>query len=142
MIPKPGKKLLKDTARADQRLVFATVKDGMSVYDWNIQTGAFIVKDPRKVMRTPAGGHALTRVSWESLIHPDDREHVARAVQSSLKGKIPGIQTEYRLLSAPGKYIWLQDHATIVRRRNGDAPCTDQWVRHRHIRPKESIGIT
>jgi PAS domain S-box-containing protein len=61
---------------------------------------------------------------WASRLHPEDREHVLNEFRILLKKE--SIAIEYRWHTADGKYIWILDHAVLIRDTDG--------------KPKEIIG--
>ena len=106
-----------------QRLHRAARAGGVTVYDWDVQTGEFTVDDYAKVLGTAAEGVRLTRQSWETLMHPDDKGRVAEAFQSNGKKKGRAIETEYRVRAKSGSYRWFMDRGNIVERNDRGEPC-------------------
>ncbi|MCK5022318.1 MAG: PAS domain-containing protein, partial [Candidatus Pacebacteria bacterium] len=56
---------------------------------------------------------------WASRLHPEDRERVLEEV-----GELPEkgeIEIEYRWQRADGKYLWLLDHAVLIRGKRGES---------------------
>lgn len=70
------------------------------------------------------GDHELDNVlsSWESWLHPEDRERVLRAVRAHVEHRVP-YDVEYRLLTKSGEYRWFSargqaiwdDHGQVLR---------------------------
>ncbi|MEB3883047.1 PAS domain S-box protein [Lyngbya sp. CCY1209] len=58
-------------------------------------------------------------VDFLSWIHPDDRDRIVRKV-SEMSETLGTTCLEYRLVSATGEIIWIQDRAQFSRRENGD----------------------
>lgn len=56
---------------------------------------------------------------WIDRLHEDDRERVLREHQESLRSGEP-FKTEYRLLGADGRQVWVRDEAVLVRDGHGD----------------------
>jgi diguanylate cyclase (GGDEF)-like protein/PAS domain S-box-containing protein len=50
---------------------------------------------------------------WITIVHPDDRENLQRHMPSLLDGQ--ETITEYRILTAAGKTVWVRDHVRPVR---------------------------
>jgi len=58
-------------------------------------------------------------VDFMSYIHPDDRDRLVRKIAEM--SETPGTSYfEYRLVSAAGEIIWIQNRAKFSRRENGD----------------------
>jgi len=55
-----------------------------------------------------------------SRIHPDDRERVRQAFDAHIHGDVP-LDTEYRLLTKQGRYIWVRSHGGALRDASGKA---------------------
>jgi PAS domain S-box-containing protein len=58
---------------------------------------------------------------WVDRIHEDDRERVLEEHRESLRTGEP-FRTEYRLLAADGREVWIRDEAVLVRGAEHDRP--------------------
>ena len=58
---------------------------------------------------------------WVHMLHPDDRERVLAESDRTNRSGEP-FDTEYRIVAADGRVVWLHDHAVQVRDANGN-PC-------------------
>jgi PAS domain S-box-containing protein len=56
---------------------------------------------------------------FSRLLHPDDRERVAREVEAVIASGEPFV-SEYRMLSRAGRVVWVHDEAVTVRDAHGD----------------------
>ncbi|MDW8213652.1 MAG: histidine kinase N-terminal 7TM domain-containing protein [Roseiflexaceae bacterium] len=54
------------------------------------------------------------RLSYMSLIHPDDRPRVEQEIIDYVSQKATCYRQEYRLRRADGEYRWIHDHTTVV----------------------------
>jgi PAS domain S-box-containing protein len=54
------------------------------------------------------------------LLHPDDRDHVLREHEHTRTTGAP-LRTEYRLIAADGRVVWIRDEAVTVSDRDGDS---------------------
>jgi PAS domain S-box-containing protein len=57
---------------------------------------------------------------WESILHPDDRHRIVQRAEASGRAGDP-FDVEYRLIRKDGSVVWVQDHAILVQRAEGDA---------------------
>ncbi|MBN1135616.1 MAG: GAF domain-containing protein, partial [Anaerolineae bacterium] len=57
--------------------------------------------------------------TWEGLIHPDDRQRAAAALQEHLDGRTPLYRLEHRLRHRDGDYRWILARGTALRRDDG-----------------------
>lgn len=51
---------------------------------------------------------------WESLLHPEDRQHVLDQT-ARWEEQGDGWQVEYRIIAADGRIVWVRDVVTVVR---------------------------
>ncbi len=105
-----------------KRLHMAARAGGVTIYDWDVQTGEFTMDDYAKVLGTAAEGVRLTRQAWETLLHPDDRGKVSETFRLNKKKVSRTIETEYRVRTKSGSYRWFTDRANIVERNDRGEP--------------------
>lgn len=88
--------------------VLGATNDG--IWDWNLHTNE-VYYSPRFKAQLGYAEHEFPHLfsSFESHLHPDDREGVQHAVQAHLEHRIP-YHTEFRLRSKTGKYLWFDVH--------------------------------
>jgi signal transduction histidine kinase/CheY-like chemotaxis protein/HPt (histidine-containing phosphotransfer) domain-containing protein len=108
-------------ARDAERYLLALAALNLSVYDWNIETGA--VEHPpvgREALRLWAEP-PLTGEAWTRAIHPDDTPAYRGVLRSLLKGETPRLDFEYRYRGCDGTWRWVQQYGVALRRPNGRA---------------------
>ncbi|MBN8219816.1 MAG: EAL domain-containing protein [Spirochaetes bacterium] len=81
------------------------------------------LKKPNLVPQVFAGsferitGYALDELElkggWLAIVHPDDRESLQRRMPALLDGE--SLISEYRIISADGRTVWLRDHVRPIR---------------------------
>lgn len=59
--------------------------------------------------------------SWVEYVHPDDRDRVINSVQNAIATE-ESVNLEYRLFTADGEMIWVQDQASLVLAPDGKTP--------------------
>ncbi|MCF6237676.1 MAG: PAS domain S-box protein, partial [Candidatus Marinimicrobia bacterium] len=60
-------------------------------------------------------------VVYADIIHPEDLERVRATAQQALEDGVDSFDTPaYRVLCKDGKYIWVNDHSTIIRDEHGE----------------------
>jgi PAS domain S-box-containing protein len=106
---------VKQNTISDERSNMADI-EGVSLYDWDMRTGEFMINDYAGVPRPVTEELKLTRRSWESLLHPDDRNRVSETCEHWFKNESPAMEAEYRILTTSGRYKWFMDRAMIVER--------------------------
>lgn len=55
------------------------------------------------------------QANYAELIHPEDRERIAREIARQSAQGIDEFVNEYRVRAADGQYFWVEDHTRIVR---------------------------
>jgi len=101
---------------------------GINVYNWDIQTGKFILDGYAGVLGASTEGMSTTRQSWEALFHPEDKDRVLEAFQLHFKKNNPTFEIEYRVLTKTTSYKWFMDRGKIVERNQGGKPCKVKGV--------------
>lgn len=81
------------------------------------------------------------RLAYNSLIHPDDRELVWRAVQSGLRRHLP-ISVEYRVRCLDGQEKTVQEHACGVYSASGEVLGIEGLIVEKLLQPALSAGST
>jgi len=64
----------------------------------------------------PAGAQAEEIGTWESLLHPSDREDVLARLKACEVGTTNGYESEYRLRCRDGSYRWVLSRGRVVQR--------------------------
>ena len=98
-------------------LVEAAVNDG--IWDWDILSG----RDYRSVRWKRILGYTDEELpncvdGLRTLLHPDDRENVVKAIHDHLEDNKP-YDREFRLLHKDGEYRWLHSRGKAVRDADG-----------------------
>jgi len=93
-------------------------KDG--IWDWDLTTGDFFTS-PRwqQILSYEAEEIEGTPADWFERIHPQDIEHVRQAVDEHLTGTTPHFESEYRVQSPSGDYIWVLSRGLAVAGEDG-----------------------
>ena len=99
-------------------LVLEGINDG--IWDWNLETGEVYFSSRWKSMLGYAEDEIRDWIeSWESLIHPDDRERATTAIEEHLSGRTPLYRLEHRLRAKGGEYRWILARGKAVRDDDG-----------------------
>ncbi len=95
------------------RLIVEATTDGL--WDWNIETGE--VYYSAAWMKMLEEDMVDSRYeSWESRLHPHDKEYVLSSLNDHLAGKTAHWQCEHRLRTAAGEWKWVQARGRITHR--------------------------
>jgi two-component system, NarL family, sensor histidine kinase UhpB len=111
--------LLQNEERLD--LALTAVNDGL--WDWNIESN--------RIFFSPRGLEILGYFSkelrpelksWEQLAHPDDRDAVTESLHRHLTGEIESWESEHRLGTRSGHWIWVLARGRVVEKGPTNQP--------------------
>ncbi|MBQ3514648.1 MAG: PAS domain-containing protein [Lachnospiraceae bacterium] len=68
------------------------------------------------------------RVSWTSLIHPDDFERFTNVVYENIQQGISDFYREYRIVTESRETISVTDHVHVTRDKYGNPECIDMAI--------------
>jgi PAS domain S-box-containing protein len=101
------------------RLAMEATSDGL--WDWNMHTG--------EVYYSPSFAAILGEKfieprfeSWESRLHPDDKERVLHSLREHGEGKTERWREENRLLTSDGEWRWVLERGSVVTRDETGTP--------------------
>ena len=101
------------------RLAMEATSDGL--WDWNCESGE--VRYGPAWARILGESHVAPHYhSWESRLHPDDREPVLKSLGEHLEGKTDFWQAEHRLRTAGGDWKWVLSRGRVVSRDHDGRP--------------------
>jgi PAS domain S-box-containing protein len=94
--------------QAHERIELALKGADLAAWDWNIETGEVIFSPRWAEMR----GYRPEEVephlnSWIRDVHPDDWPRVQKTLDDYLHGVIPEYESEYRMRTKSGDWIWI-----------------------------------
>ncbi len=102
------------------RILSAVTSD--AVWEWDIEHDELRwYSGYERMSGMPAQSAAAGVASWETLLHPDDRDRVLGTLRAALEGSSATWSAEYRLLSIDGRVLFILDRARILRNGSGRA---------------------
>jgi len=106
-----------------ERLELAITATDSGLWDWYLPSGKVIFGDQWAVLLGYDPEEIKPHISsWEKLIHPDDKSLVMDSLNLHLSGESPRYQSEHRLLSKNGNWIWVQDVGKVVEKATDGTP--------------------
>lgn len=109
--------------KSEERLALAIEGAELGTWDWDIPTGEIRVNDEWVRMLGYTRDEFVPHIStWESLIHPQDKGPVFSALEDHLNGVSPVYETEHRLLTRNGDWLWVLDKGKVIRRDGSGKP--------------------
>lgn len=106
-----------------ERLELALLGSDAGLWDWNIETGDVYFSERWCNMLGFESSEINADVSsWTRLIHPDDVVAVDEALKNHLDNKVPLYQSEHRLMTKSGGWIWILDTGKVTKRDSDGTP--------------------
>ncbi len=115
---------LTETKRTEERLRasqehldLAMWGTGLGLWSWDLQTGQFNVGSRWLEMLGYRRDDLEPRAErMHGLVHPGDRERRRKALQAHLAGSAPFYESEHRLQTKGGEWLWVLDRGMVVER--------------------------
>lgn len=100
---------------SEERLKLAVEGGNLGVWDWNLETGeeAFSYKWGEILGYSPEELETRQGI-WDRLVHPEDRTRVKQALKNHLDGLTPYCETEHRMRSKDGGWVWILGRGKVV----------------------------
>jgi PAS domain S-box-containing protein len=95
----------------------------LGLWDWDVP-GDRVAYNLRcaELLGTPLAPLEPTRQAWDDAIHPEDRAHVAAALEAHLEGRSACFETDYRIQSGDQRVRWIHTRGSIVERDEHQRP--------------------
>jgi diguanylate cyclase (GGDEF)-like protein/PAS domain S-box-containing protein len=107
----------RELREAQQRYELALGGSSVALWDVDLQTGKVYLGEAWAAMSGAPAGDTLTTVeALASLIHPEDREAVRRALRDALKGTARAYVAEHRMRAANGEWKWILSRGRVTQR--------------------------
>ena len=113
-----------DLAISEERLDLCLSAGNLAWWEMDIKTGK-VVFNENKVKMLGYSAKEFENVDYKdfmNLVHPEDYDHVMKAMQSHLDGKKKLYEVEYRIKTKKGDYKWFHDRGSIVKHDNSRKP--------------------
>ncbi len=113
---------------SEERLELVLRGADLGLWDWNVETGEVVLN----ARGAEIVGYRLDELepharSWDALVHPEDKARVHALMNAHLLGETPHYESEHRLLTKTGEWVWVLSRGKVVSR---DA----------HGRPRRATG--
>lgn len=108
---------------AEERFELALGGADLAAWDWNIESGQVIFNPRWAEMRGFRPDEIAPHVNtWISGVHPDDLPRVQRVLEDYFQGRIAGYETEHRVRTKSGQWIWILDRGKVFARNERGEP--------------------
>lgn len=103
------------------RLALDASSDG--VWDWNLITNeTFYGEKWYRVLGYTDGDAKNKSLSWEELLHPDDKAKTISTQQNHIGGVTSHFEAEFRMRNKAGKWQWFLSRGKVVERDESGKP--------------------
>lgn len=103
------------------KLALEGANDGL--WDWNIATGTIYYSPRWQTMLGYEPGEIRPIIkAKEDIIHPDDKAEAVKRLSDHLKNLTPIYQSEHRVRTKDGSWIWVLDRGKVVERDAANKP--------------------
>ncbi len=100
---------------SEERLKMAVEGGNLGIWDWNLETEEEAFSDKAGEILGYSPEELKTRLGiWDNLVHPEDRARVSQALIDHLGGLTPYCETEHRMRSKDGRWIWISSRGKVV----------------------------
>jgi PAS domain S-box-containing protein len=90
-------------------------RDG--IWDWNAETDeVFYSRRWKEMLGYEESEIGRSTSEWEDRIHPEDQAPTLAALNAHLRGESPHYESEYRLKTKSGEWMWVRARGTAVSR--------------------------
>jgi PAS domain S-box-containing protein len=106
---------------SEERLRLALDAAQMGTWSWDIPTGKVAwSENVASLMGLADSRSLLTFDDYQSLIHPEDRASILKAIADCLAWSAPGYQVEHRVIRPDGSLHWLGGKGQVYRDSRGE----------------------
>ncbi len=100
---------------SEERLKLGVEGANLGIWDWNLVTGEETLNEKWAEILGYSHQELEGRLGiWDRLVHPEDRENVKRACQDHLDGLTQHCETEHRMRSKDGRWVWIHGRGKVV----------------------------
>jgi PAS domain S-box-containing protein len=116
----PRRKLKRHFQRKNERYGRTVHTASASVFEWDLQTGAFYLDPGIKAFLGYRDADIPNNLeAWISLIHDEDRQSMKAAAEAAIRGETSEYHSEHRMLAHDGSIHRVLSHGQVVRDPDG-----------------------
>ncbi len=102
-------------SNSEQRWLYSVGANNTGIWDWNTETNGVFMSDLWKEIL----GYKPEEItncydSWETRLHPDEKNTVLRAIENCLSGKTTHYESVHQLMNKAGEFIWVLDRGQVI----------------------------
>jgi len=109
--------------KSEERLELALKGADLGLWDWDVRTGQVTYNERwAQIIGYSLDEIELTYETWETRIHPEDREQTLTALADHYEERISSLDVEHRLRTKSGDYTWVLGRGTVTQRDEAGRP--------------------
>jgi len=106
-----------------ERLELTIEGAALGTWDWNIESGEVNYNERWAEILGYTLDEVKTEITnWKNLLHPDEKEKILKKLIDHLDGKTSVYQSEHRLQSKSGQWIWVLDAGRVYKHDESGNP--------------------
>lgn len=110
-------------AQSEERLALALDAGSDGLWDWHVESGKVWFSNRWwEMIGYRPGEFEPTTEEWFRLIHPDDLPIAQASLDAHIAGDKPICESEYRLRTKGGSWIWVHSRGKVVARDDEGSP--------------------
>jgi len=126
---------------SEERYFQALENSTDGLWDWDIQSDTVFYSDRfREILGVSSEQFPGTMTSLRSRIHPEDAESAWTAIERHLQEHVP-FQTEYRLQTIAGTYLWFLARGQAIWDSVGNAIRMSGWIQDITKRKQAELNL-
>jgi len=134
-------RIRKALGMSEERYLQALESSTDGLWDWNIQSDTVFYSDRfRKILGVTAEQFPGTMAALRSRIHPEDADSTWSAIERHLQERVP-FQTEYRLQTKSGAYLWFLARGQAIWDSDGNAVRMSGWIQDISERKQAELNL-
>ncbi len=109
--------------QSEEQLSLALKGGKIGLWDWKIKANEIEFNERYvQIIGLASEEVHLSFQAWQNLIHPDDLVPTLEALQRCYDGGSNHFESEYRMLSKTGEWIWVYDRGEVAQRDEEGSP--------------------
>jgi signal transduction histidine kinase len=109
--------------REETRLKMALRNGRYGLFDWRVTSGyVYFSHENMHLLGEEPGSWAPNYASWESRLHPEDRDRTLSILQAHLAGNSERYDARFRMRAADGTWRWFHALGVVVERDSAGRP--------------------
>lgn len=113
----------KELKTSEARWQFALESSGDGIWDWNLKSNEIYLSNQWKKMVGIENDIISNNVAeWNKRVHPEDLNRVKKSIINHIKGKTEIYESDHRMKTKSGEYIWILDRGKIIERDKNGKP--------------------